>query len=86
MSTLHIICSRQAYLRAQGLMDASDAVLFHGDGCYQALEVLPSLPCYWVGSDAKARALASRCPQKVTAVEWPKVVSMTLVFDNTVTW
>ncbi|WP_417360058.1 DsrH/TusB family sulfur metabolism protein [Gallaecimonas pentaromativorans] len=86
MSTLHIISSRQAFAKAQGLMASSDAVLFQGDGCYQALESLPSLPCYWVGSDAKARALASRCPASVMAVEWPKVVSLTLDFDNTVTW
>ncbi|WKE67268.1 DsrH/TusB family sulfur metabolism protein [Gallaecimonas kandeliae] len=86
MSTLHIISNRQAFARAQSLMQSGDAVLFHGDGCYQALEALPSLPCYWLQSDARARALCSRCPPAITAIEWPRVVALTLDFDNTVTW
>lgn len=86
MSTLHIIRHRQGYQQACSLFAEGDAVLFQGDGCYQALEALPSLPCYWLYSDAKARALASRCPDTVTAVDWPKVVVLTLNFNNTLTW
>ncbi|EKE77997.1 DsrH/TusB family sulfur metabolism protein [Gallaecimonas xiamenensis] len=86
MSTLHIIANRQAFARAQELMEGCDAVLFQGDGCYQALDALPSLPCYWVAADARARALGSRCPEAVTAIDWPKVVALTLEYDKTVTW
>ncbi len=85
MTTLHIIGSRHGLAAALPLLGPDDGLLFHGDGCYDALGFEGSQSGYWLEEDARARALAGRAPQ-LQPVSWPQVVALTLQYTNSVTW
>ncbi|WP_341504148.1 DsrH/TusB family sulfur metabolism protein [Gallaecimonas sp. GXIMD4217] len=85
MTTLHIIGSRQGLTAALPYLGQDDALLFHGDGCYDALNWQGPQASYWLEEDARARALLGRCDQ-AQALGWPQVVALTLDHKNSVTW